>query len=119
MKSLVLAAAVLGLVAGTAQAGTESPATSGGSVCLWSYNIDHTKVVNPSTILFYMKNGKVWQSNLSVPCNGLQFHGFVMVGHEEEFCGGAQSISVLETHETCHLGKFAAYSAPAMTPVGQ
>jgi hypothetical protein len=104
MKVFVLAAAVAGLAIGTAQAGTEGTMSRGG-VCLWSYNVDHTHVVNPSTVLFYMKDGKVWQNNLPTPCNGLKLHGFALIGHEEEFCG-SQPISILETHEACALGTF-------------
>lgn len=104
MKTLILAAAALAIAAGTAQAAPDQ-------VCLTSYKIDHTKVVNPSTVLFYMKDGKVWQNDLPVPCSGLEFHGFVMVGHQDEFCG-MQGISVVQTHQACSLGRFTPYTAP-------
>lgn len=104
MKTLILAATALILAAGAAQAGPDQ-------MCLTSYNIDHTKVVNPSTVLFYMKDGKIWQNDLPVPCPGLEFHGFVMVGHQDEFCG-MQGISIVQTHEACSLGHFTPYAAP-------
>jgi hypothetical protein len=103
VKTLILAAAVFGVAAGAAHASDQ--------VCLTSYKIDHTKVVNPSTVLFYMKDGKIWQNDLPVPCPGLEFHGFVMVGHQDEFCG-MQGISIIQTNQACSLGRFTPYVAP-------
>ena len=111
MKAIVIAA--FGLALASAPAVAKAP-----PVCLVAHMIDHTHVVNPSTVQFVMKDGKVWQSNLHAPCNGLNFHGFEIIGHSDEFCGG-QGISVIETHEVCQLGNFTAYVPEQKAPAAQ
>ncbi len=74
-------------------------------ICLQSYNIDRTTVVNPQKILFRLKNGKVYASHLRTPCLGLRFNGFVYVTPLDEICG-AQAIRVLQTNQVCVLGPF-------------
>jgi hypothetical protein len=113
MKTIALVAA--GLFAGTVLAGAGPASAADGPACLQSQFIDHTNTVNPTTVRFYMRGGKVWQNNLPTPCNGLKLHGFVVQGHDSEICGG-QGISVLETREVCVLGKFAAYQPPMDHP---
>ncbi|MEJ0026420.1 MAG: hypothetical protein WDN01_10360 [Rhizomicrobium sp.] len=75
-------------------------------ICLQSTQIDRTTVVNPKKILFRLKSGKVYASNLRIPCLGLRFNGFVYVTPLDEICGGAQSIRVLQTNQICVLGPF-------------
>jgi formylmethanofuran dehydrogenase subunit A len=74
-------------------------------MCVEGYLVDHTHVVNASTIDFYMKDGKVLRSNLSTPCRGLNFHGFKVIGREGEICAPG-GISVLVSNEVCELGRF-------------
>jgi hypothetical protein len=98
--TLFLAALLLG-------AGSIAPALADAPVCLRSQWIDRTTVVNPTTILFRMKDGKVWRNTLKSPCLGLKFNGFVYVLHgSDEICGEVQSIRVLRTNEVCILGPF-------------
>jgi len=75
-------------------------------ICLQSYDIDRTTVVNPQKILFRLKDGKVYSSKLRSPCLGLRFNGFVYVTPVDEICGGSQSIRVLQTNQVCVLGPF-------------
>jgi hypothetical protein len=75
-------------------------------------SIDHTKYVAPQTVLFYMRDGKVWQNTLRAPCRGLDFHGFSFVTHYDELCSNAVSIQVMETGQVCQLGDFAPYVVP-------
>jgi hypothetical protein len=72
----------------------------------------HTHVVDPQTILFYERGGKVWKNTLRAPCPGLMFHGFDYVTHQDEICSNAQSIRVIETGEVCELGDFVPYTPP-------
>jgi hypothetical protein len=72
-------------------------------------SIDHTKVVDPQTILFYMRDGKIWKNTLRGPCRGLEFHGFNFVTHYDELCSNAVSIQVIETGQVCQLGYFTPY----------
>ncbi|MEJ1970421.1 MAG: hypothetical protein WDN03_17605 [Rhizomicrobium sp.] len=102
MKKIASLAAVLAV--GTAA--LAAPAIAAAPVCLKTEWIDRTTVVNPKTILFRMKDGKVWRSDLRTACNGLRFNGFVYVTHFDEICGGAQSIRVLNSGEVCLLGRF-------------
>ena len=114
MKTIAFATAALTCVA--ALAGTLPALAADGPVCLQSQFIDHTHTVNPSTVLFYMKDGKVWRNDLPQPCNGLKIHGFVVRGHDSEICGG-QGITIIQTHAVCMLGKeFTAYEAPVKHP---
>ena len=111
--SLVIAAGF-----GLALAGSQAASAAETPRCLEAHRIDHTHVVNPSTVQFVMKDGTVWQNNLPAACTGLNFHGFTIIGNDDEFCGG-QGISVLESHEVCQLGNFAAYVPPAASPAAQ
>lgn len=115
MKPIFFGAALATLVIGvaSAQPAPPPPAESSGHVCLWTYMIDHTRTVDPGTILFYMKNGDVWRNNLPQPCNGLSFHGFAYVTRDGSICDNAQSIMVLETHDVCMLGAFTREPPPA------
>lgn len=79
-------------------------------------SIDHTKVVDPQTILFYMRDGKIWKNTLHSPCHGLEFHGFSFVTHYDEICSNAVSIQVIQTGQVCQLGDFSPYTAPAPAP---
>lgn len=79
-------------------------------------NIDHTKYVAPQTILFYMRDGKIWKNTLRSPCPALEFHGFKFVTHYDEVCSNAASIEVIETGQVCQLGYFEPYAgAPPQT----
>lgn len=106
MKTILLAAAIAGLAsAANAQGMGGQPAPANG-VCLWTYNIDHTTTVDPSTVLFHMRNGEVWRNTLKGPCPGLKFHGFTYLTHSEQICSNGVPISVIATHEACSLGVF-------------
>lgn len=105
MKTIVIGLALAVLAAGAAYA--QPPAHEhAGPVCLWTYRIDHTKTVNPNTVLFYMKNGDVWKNTLSQPCRGLMFNGFAYITRDGSICDNMQSIIVLRSHEVCQLGAF-------------
>lgn len=75
-------------------------------------SIDHTHVVDARTILFYMRDGKIWKNELPSPCPGLLFHGFSFVTHQDEVCSNAQGIQVVETGQVCQLGTFSSYTPP-------
>lgn len=118
MKIFALCGLVLGLPALAAQAQTAPPPAKAAPVCIRPYDnphgsIDHTQVVDAKTILFFMRDGKIWKNTLQAPCRGLEMHGFVFVNHMDEVCSNAQSIEVMQTHEICRLGEFTAYTPPA------
>jgi len=107
MKKIAILSALL--MAGAAFAAPAAQAQDHGGPaprCLRSEYIDRTDVVNPKEILFRMKDGTVYRSDLRTPCTGLRFNGFVYVTSMDEVCGGSQSIRVLRTNQVCVLGKF-------------
>lgn len=114
MKAMTAVAAVIaGLAIAPAAADETKPVPpSRNNVCLWTYLIDHTTTVDKSTILFHMRNGKIWKNTLVQPCPGLLFHGFAYVTRDGQICSNMQSIMVLETHQVCMLGAFEPYTPP-------
>ncbi|HUJ47816.1 MAG TPA: hypothetical protein VLV55_11840 [Rhizomicrobium sp.] len=114
MRSKLIAAALAAsfAYAGSAMAQNGAGTTTGGGVCLWQYQIDHTNYVAPQTILFHMKDGRVWRNTLKGPCPGLKYNGFAYVTHTDQICSNVVPIRVLQTGEVCALGEFTAYSAP-------
>ena len=93
-------------------------ADSGPNRCLEVYQIDHTKVVDDQTILFYLKGGTVLKNTLSSRCVGLKINsrGFTYVALNDQICGNLQPIKVNDTGEICELGAFETYPPPAGTP---
>ena len=79
-------------------------------------SIDHTKIVDAQTILFFMRDGKIWKNTLKGPCRGLLFHGFSFLTRQDEVCANAQAIQVIETGQVCQLGDFTAYTPPPPAP---
>ena len=106
-RLIAAAAAALALSTGAAfaQAGAGTT-TVGQHTCLWTYQIDHTHYAKPQTVLFYMKDGHVWQNTLKGPCPGLNFHGFSFVSNSDRICGPEIGIRVIRTGEVCSLGEF-------------
>ena len=120
MKTKATIAAVVGVALWAASPAMAQPGagagagttTGGGNVCLWTYMIDHTHVVNPRTVLFYTRDGHVWRNDLKSPCPGLDFHGFSFVSRSDQICSNAVGIRVIRTGEVCALGPFSPYSGP-------
>jgi hypothetical protein len=108
MKHLALAACMTVLCVAPACA---QPAPA--NVCLQTNDIDRTSVPDPRTILFHMKDGRIWKNALVRACPELRFNGFEYVSQPAgEICGNLQSIRVLHSGTVCLLGPFTPY-APA------
>lgn len=93
---------------------TPAPTTGVGPVCLHPFStptdtINHTHVLDPQHVLFYMRDGKVWLNTLKGRCPGLMFHGFSFVTPEDDVCANSTPIKVIESGETCTLGPFTPY----------
>ena len=113
MKAIAITAVIAGLAIAPALAKNDTPAApKKNAVCLWTYQIDHTTVPDKSTILFHMRDGKIWKNSLPQPCSGLLFHGFAYVAHADQICSNMQSIQVIETGQVCMLGAFEPYTPP-------
>lgn len=120
MKSLA-AITVFAAVAAGAAGAQVGPPNPTGPVCLQpalvpNEPIPRTKVLDPRHVLFYTREGQVWENTLKSNCRGLMFHGFNVVGHEGEICSNATSIRVIESGETCQLGAFTPYTPPPVAP---
>lgn len=122
MKPLAIVAAALTLSVAAAQGGTDVGTNNGmdltqssGTVCLDSGKIDYTHVVDANTVLFHMKDGKIWKNTLKSSCPGLLLHGFQYMTHYDEICSNQVPISVLQTGATCTLGAFTPTS-PVTSP---
>lgn len=121
MKSIA-AIAVLAALAATAASGQMvGPVNPTSPVCLQpalmpDEAIPRTKVLDPQHVLFYTRDGRVWMNRLRSPCRGLMFHGFSVLGQENEICSNATAIHVIESGETCQLGAFTPYTPPPAAP---
>lgn len=84
-----------------------------GPDCLELYQIDHTEIVDDSTILFHMKGKKTYISKLPYRCHGLKFEdGFAYSTSISKICGKVDIIKVLRRGNTCALGAFHEYIKP-------
>jgi hypothetical protein len=121
MKIFAAAIFLTALAATSAQAQPAPGAGKSGLLCLRPFDapgdpIIRTHVVDRQTILFYMRNGKIWKNTLKGPCPGLTFHGFAFMTPEDEVCENSQGIQVIKTGEVCQLGAFTPYTALPSTP---
>jgi hypothetical protein len=109
MKTLFATAALTLAMTLAANAQPASPPPT----CIQTYNIDHTRAPNDKTILFYMRDGTVLQTNLRNACPGLSINGFSYVSDPApQFCPNVQTIRVLRIGGVCMLSPFVRYVAP-------
>ncbi|MBU6442897.1 MAG: hypothetical protein KGR48_03210 [Alphaproteobacteria bacterium] len=122
MKTAIAAAAFAVLAPAALElAALAGPAIAAGQasrpVCLRTIQIDHTEVPNSRTILFYMRDGKVWQNTLLNDCVGLKFEGFAYAPTPpDEICDNMQTIHVLRMGTVCMMGAFTPYTPPKAKP---
>ena len=116
---LAMAGAAVLVLAGQAASPARADETGGKGKCLWVNRIDHTQVLNDHQILFYEVGGKIWQSNLPVPCRTMTAQdGFIWRSGIPEICGNVEQIQVIRTHEACLLGAFEPYKPGGASPIG-
>ena len=90
------------------------PAAADAGVCLQYTRIGTTKAINPTTILFHMKDGTVWRNTLRTACPGAMSGGITYDLQTDDVCENTQVIHVLDSGEACMLGTFSK-DAPAHT----
>jgi hypothetical protein len=105
-----LAGAVV-VLAASAPADLSAP-PSESSVCINARNIQRTEVQDDQTILFHMRDGKVFQNRLRQICPMLKTSPYTQVLHSDQICSNQQFIHVTQTGNTCSLGDFTLVSAP-------
>jgi hypothetical protein len=86
------------------------PASS--SLCINVRNIQRTEVQDDRTIVFHMRDGKVWQNRLRRICPMLKTSSYTQVLHSDQVCANQQFIHVTQTGDTCALGDFTLVGAP-------
>jgi hypothetical protein len=112
MKSIPLSLSLFVLIAlvGTASRAAD---TSAKRTCLSASMVRGTDVVDGHTIIYRMRDGKVWKNTLHVDCPNLKFaQGFSQVIRTDEICANQQFIRVLGTGNTCQLGDFTLVETP-------
>ena len=105
-RYLTVTAALLGALATT---GSLPAMAEGKSVCLPTYQIDHTEVPNDNTIMFYMRGHKVYKADLINKCVGLRLNsrGFTYsptIPGSNEICSNLLTIRLNDTGQTCLVG---------------
>lgn len=118
MKPLVwtLGAALCLAAPGTVAYADAPSAEAPISQCISVAFIDHTRVLDDSTILFYMRGGKILKNALVDKCVGLRIatRGFTYsAGTIDQVCGNLQTIRVNDTGQICMLGPFTPYTPPS------
>ena len=93
------------VLAASAPAEVPAPPAS-SSVCINARNIQRTEVQDDRTILFHMRDGKVWQNRLRQICPMLKTSPWTQVLHNDQVCSNQQFIRVIRTGDTCSLGDF-------------
>jgi uncharacterized iron-regulated membrane protein len=105
------AGAALVLAASAPAEVSTPPAQS--SLCISVRNIQRTEVQDDRTILFHMRDGKVWQNRLRQICPMLKTSPWTQVLHGgDQVCSNQQFIRVIRTGDTCSLGDFSPVSPP-------
>lgn len=106
ISALLMAAAVPSF------ASAAPPAVPGSKSCIELVRIDHTEVIDDSTILFYMKGGDIMQNKMPYRCFGLRFEdGFSYATSLPQLCS-SDIIKVLRRGTACGLGQFTPYEKP-------
>jgi hypothetical protein len=105
---------VMGVISADATAATD-PALP--RVCLNLHDIRSTQVPNDRTIIFHMRDGKVWQNRLRTVCPMLSVSPWTQVIHGPDVvCSNEQFIHVTQTGDNCVLGDFTPLVEPSGRP---
>ena len=115
--------------------------TANEAVCLFSRDITHVQILDREHILFFMRNGAVWQNNLWKTCYSLRPDSYLDWGQDDwhrAICSWpiaspplpvkdsrnppdtqGRSVVFLRSHlEACRLGDFTRYSPSIAQPAG-
>jgi len=104
--SALLASSALALSAAT-QVQAQAQA-QGGNFCLNVTEIRSSQAVDNRTIIYRMKDGKVWRNTLAAPCPELvsfSAGAYSQELHTDYLCANTQTITV-KSGMVCRLGEF-------------
>jgi len=100
------------VLAASAPVDVPAAAPHPASVCLNVRDIQRTEVPDDRTILFHMRDGKVWSNRLKAVCPMLKVSPFTQVLHSGDLvCSNQQFIHVTLTGDDCVLGEFTPVTA--------
>src|SRR5258705_9315572 len=106
---LVVAALV---VAPSLPAYAQAAASRPANVCLNVREIQRTETPDDRTIIFHMRDGKVWSNRLKTVCPMLKVSPYTQVLHSGDLvCSNQQFIHVTLTGDDCVLGEFTPVTA--------
>ena len=81
------------------------------AVCLNVRDIQRTEIPDDKTIIFHMRDGKVWRNTLRTVCPMLKISPYTQKLNGDFVCSNQQFIHVALTGDDCALGDFS--PAPA------
>ncbi|HEY1962625.1 MAG TPA: hypothetical protein VGG69_09415 [Rhizomicrobium sp.] len=89
------------------------PAAPSRDMCINASDIDYTQTPDDQTIVYHLRNGRVWKNTLKATCPQLHFeHAFSEVVRASQVCANHQMIRVQNTGSICALGDFTLVSGP-------
>ena len=101
------------LLASSASADAQPAAPRQANVCLNVSDIRRSEVPDDRTIIFHMRDGKVWRNSLKTVCPMLKTSPFTQVLRSGDLmCANQQIIRVMQTGNDCVLGEFTPVAAP-------
>ena len=93
------------IASSAAYAADVKPAKRGA--CLQASRIQNTEIVDSSTILFHMVDGKTWKNVLTRPCTTMSRNdGFIYKPVDDRICSNLETIKIIQSGEMCLLGEF-------------
>ena len=76
------------------------------NVCLNVTQIQRTEVPDDQTIIFHMRDGKIWRNRLRTVCPMLKISPYTQKVNGDLVCSNSQFIHVTLTGNDCVLGEF-------------
>ena len=110
MNLASFAAAAL-LLASSAPAFAQAAAPNPANVCLNVTEIQRTEVPDDRTIIFHMRDGKIWRNRLKTVCPMLKISPYTQKLNGDLVCSNSQFIHVTLTGNDCVLGEFSPVAA--------
>lgn len=100
------------LLASSAPAYPQAAASRPANVCLNVQDIQRAETPDDRTIIFHMRDGKVWSNRLKTVCPMLKISPYTQVLHSgNQVCSNQQFIHVMLTGDQCVLGEFTPLAA--------
>jgi len=107
MKSLSRSAIAALSLLSVGPAVAQAPAPNPSRVCLNIRDVERTETPDDRTIVFHMRDGKIWRNTLKQNCPMLRTSPYTQVLHSGDLvCANQQFIHINQTGNTCTLGDF-------------